>query len=105
VAVLIGTDFNKGIRGLGPKTALKAVKNGKFEKYAAEIPRARSVMNLFLKPAVTSNYSLKWKPIDVRAIKEILCSRHDFSEKRINTVLNRLVKSKGKQQQSNLDKF
>ena len=105
LAILIGTDFNKGIRGMGPKTALKAVRENRFDELAAEIPRAQSVLNLFLKPAIVSNYSLRWTPINSRKIKKILCDKHDFSEKRINTSLNRLKKSKGKQQQASLDSF
>ncbi len=105
VAILIGTDFNAGVKGVGPKTALKIVQEGKFDKYAPEIPRAESVMNLFLRPAITTNYSLKWKPFDEDKIKKILCDKHEFSEKRINLALNRLRKSNKQQQQANLDSF
>lgn len=104
-AVLIGTDFNTGVRGLGPKTALKVIKENKFEKYANKVPRAEAVMNIFLKPAITNNYILKWGPVKSANIKNILCEEHDFSESRVNSVLNKLSKSKRKQEQANLDSF
>ena len=62
VAILIGTDFNEGITGYGPKTALKAVKEhedlwGVLDAEDIDIPDAEQIRELFLDPEVTDDYS------------------------------------------------
>lgn len=106
VALLIGTDFNpKGIGGIGPKNALKVVKDNKFEEYAKKIPNYKGLMEIFLKPAVITDYQLKWSEINEALIKEILVERHGFSAERVNSALNKLRKASGEQKQSGLEKF
>ncbi|WP_435065674.1 flap endonuclease-1 [Halobaculum sp. EA56] len=61
VAMLCGTDFNEGVRGIGPKTALKAVKEhgdlfGVLSARDAEIPNAERVRQFFFEPPVTDDY-------------------------------------------------
>jgi flap endonuclease-1 len=61
VAILCGTDFNEGIRGVGPKTAVKAVKEhgdlwGVLEARGDHVPNADRVRDLFLDPPVTDEY-------------------------------------------------
>ena len=55
VALLCGTDFNEGVHGIGPKTAVSAVKEhgdlwGVLEAHDASIPNATAVRELFLNP-------------------------------------------------------
>jgi flap endonuclease-1 len=102
--ILVGTDFNKGIRGIGPKTAIKIVKENRFAEYESDIPRLKAVQNIFLKPAVTDNYIFEWKPLDVKKIKEIMCERHGFGEERVNTALG-LKKSDADKSQMSLGDF
>ena len=64
IALLIGTDFNEGIPGFGPKTALKRVKkHGDLDAVlAAEdvaIPNAPQLRELFLNPTVTDDYEVR----------------------------------------------
>lgn len=103
-AILIGTDYNDGVKGIGPKTAIKVVQEDRFSEYTSKLPRVSSVQNIFLKPATTTNYTLEWKPLDIKKIKEILCQRHGFSEARINSALG-LSKSQTAKGQSSLDNF
>ena len=61
VGILCGTDFNDGIDGVGPKTALKAVHEhgdlwGVLEARGAHVPNADRVRSLFLDPPVTDDY-------------------------------------------------
>ncbi len=105
IAILIGTDYNSGIKGIGPKTALKIVKEGNFEVYAKDIPYWKQVEQIFLKPAITKDYSLKWRKIDENKVKEILSERHEFSEKRVESTLKRLTKAKKQGDQSTLGGF
>ncbi|RDI72916.1 flap endonuclease-1 [Halopelagius longus] len=61
VAILCGTDFNEGLSGVGPKTALKEVKEhgdlwGVLEAREAYIENADRVRGLFVDPPVTDEY-------------------------------------------------
>jgi flap endonuclease-1 len=97
LGILIGTDFNPGgFKGIGPKTALKLVREyGGIEKIAEsnrEVvppPELERIREIFLKPAVTSNYSLKWSEPDVESLVRFLCGERDFSEERVRTAVER----------------
>jgi flap endonuclease-1 len=61
IAILCGTDFNEGISGVGPKTALKEVKEygdlwAVLEARDAYIENADRVRDLFRDPPVTDDY-------------------------------------------------
>jgi flap endonuclease-1 len=61
IAVLVGTDFNPGVDGIGPKTALSAVKEygdlwGVLEARGLHVENADRIRDLFLDPPVTDDY-------------------------------------------------
>jgi len=63
-AILCGTDFNDGIDGVGPKTALAAVKEhgdlwGVLEDRGDHIPNADRIRRLFFDPPVTDDYTFE----------------------------------------------
>ena len=63
VGILCGTDFNDGLHGYGPKTALSAVKEhgdlwGVLEAEDEYIDHADRIRTLFLEPDVTTDYDL-----------------------------------------------
>ncbi|WP_292517113.1 flap endonuclease-1 [Methanoculleus sp.] len=90
IGILVGTDFNPGIRGVGGKTALKIVRNGDFESVIAEKQPGfdpASIREFFLDPPVTDDYTLEWRPPDVEGVVEMLCGRYDFSEDRVRGAL------------------
>jgi flap endonuclease-1 len=94
LGLLIGTDYNpKGVEGVGPKTALKVIRENKFLEYVDRIPNWEKLQGMFLRPLVTTDYALEWKNPDVEKIKEILCTRHEFSEDRITSALQRINKA------------
>ena len=108
IGLLIGNDFEPGIKGVGPKTALELVhKHKTLDKLMAapEIgPRLKAlkivpeVEDLFKDPKVTDDYKLKWNPPDPEKITKILCDRHEFSPDRIENTLKKLeVASKSTQ--------
>lgn len=105
VAMLIGTDFNPGVKGIGPKTALKLVQGNKMSEYKSKIARFRQVEELFLKPAITTGFTVEWKKPNQKKIKRILCDEHDFSVERIDTALRRLDKKMEARKQSDLERF
>jgi len=94
LGLLAGTDYNPGgVSGIGPKTALKVVREKKFSDYSSKIPNAEHLKQLFLKPLVEKNYDLDWKIPNAQKIREILVDRHEFSEERVDTAIKRLEKS------------
>ncbi|MCX9013615.1 MAG: flap endonuclease-1 [Candidatus Methanoperedens sp.] len=109
IALLVGTDFNQGIKGIGPKKALKLVKkHGSIEGALSEldtgIKHMQEIRELFLNPAVTPDYEVKWKQPDSGAIMEFLCKGHDFSEARVSKAVERLLDASDSGQQT-LDKW
>jgi len=98
VAILIGTDFNPdGVKGLGPKTALKLIKEHETLEKAlphlknAEFPaEPQRIREIFLRPQVTDNYKLEWKESDVEGVVDFLCREKDFSEDRVRKALEKM---------------
>jgi flap endonuclease-1 len=105
VGILIGTDFNPdGIKGLGPKTALKLIKqHGALEnalphiKNAALPYPAESIREIFLKPNVTDAYVLEWREPDVEGVVNFLVREKDFSEDRVRKALEKMTQGSAKQ--------
>jgi flap endonuclease-1 len=100
VGILIGTDFNpEGIKGLGPKTALKLVReHGSLENALPHITNAefpvepQRIREIFLHPKVTDNYRIEWKETDVQGVINFICRERDFSENRVRKALEKMRK-------------
>lgn len=117
MGILVGTDFNEGVKGVGPKTALKIVKEhttldkmrtyvqGKYNYAFPE--NMDAVYAFFLFPPVEQNpASFSWSEPQVAEVKRILCTEHDFSEERVTHTLTEMErKYKEKANQSNLEKW
>ncbi len=99
VAILVGTDFNPdGVKGIGPKTALKLIKkHGSIEEAMPELEDAelqvepRRIREIFLNPKVTDNYKLEWKAPNVEGVVDFLCRERDFSEERVRKALSKMT--------------
>ena len=99
VAILVGTDFNpEGVKGIGPKTALKLIKKyGSIEEAMpslqdAEFPvEPKRIREIFLNPKVTDNYKLEWKAPNIDGVVDFLCREKDFSEERVRKTLKRMT--------------
>jgi len=105
LAMLTGTDYNiGGIKGIGPKTALKLVKeygsgaknfdklfkgNGWDEHFDYDW---KEVFDIIKHTKVAEEYKVIFKDVDDERVVEILCKKHDFSEERIRKVLETLHK-------------
>jgi len=90
IGILIGTDFNPGVDGVGAKTGLKIVQKGEFEaKIHEKIPDfdPAPVIDLFLNPPVTNDYALATGHPDPEGIRKMLCDGYDFSEDRVNKAM------------------
>ncbi|WP_058366993.1 flap endonuclease-1 [Haloparvum sedimenti] len=62
-AMLCGTDFNEGVPGIGPKTALTEIREhgdlwAVLDARGAEIANAEAVRELFLNPPATDDYDV-----------------------------------------------
>ena len=98
IAILLGTDYNPdGVKGVGPKRALRLIKTYKSLEKVLPIVNGEfpvdplEIRKFFLNPPVTDDYTLKWRMPDEEKVVEILCEEHDFSRDR---VLNNLQKYK-----------
>lgn len=109
VALLIGTDYNPGVVGIGPKTALKLIQeNGNLEKAldraatesgavwnklragAEGLGDIALLRTLFLDPPVDPSPKIQFGRLDKEAIVEILVREHRFSAERVQSALNKL---------------
>lgn len=109
IALLVGTDFNEGVKGIGAKKGLKLIKDYKdifgalkHLKFDMEID-IQILRDLFLNYEVITDYELKWKNPDREEVKEFLCGEHDFSEDRVISALDKLKKLDNNQ--SSLEKW
>jgi flap endonuclease-1 len=115
LGMLVGTDFNDGgIKGIGPKNAIKLVKKypDDFDSLFMEVKWNdlfdypwTDVFYLFKKMPVTDDFSLDWRELDRDKVYEILVEEHDFSEERVNSTIEKLIKEKENQTQKGLGEF
>lgn len=115
LSMLVGTDFNYGgIKGLGPKKALKLVKEhgeNKEELFKSalwneniDVPW-QEIFDLIKNMPVTDNYNLEWKGINEENIIELLVERHDFSKDNVLRTIKELDKEMNKAEQKGLGDF
>lgn len=115
VAILIGTDYNDKLEGVGAKTALKWIKkHGSLEKVETERKIKLEypydeIREIFLNPPRVKLEEPKWSDPKDADIRQILCSEHDFSPNRVERSLERLhgalEEVRGSTQQSSLTDF
>jgi flap endonuclease-1 len=105
IGILIGTDFNPdGVKGLGPKTALKLIKeHGNIENAMQHLKNAefpvepQRIREIFLHPKVRDNYKIEWKEPDMEGIVNFICRERDFSEERVRKAVEKMQKGMTKQ--------
>ena len=114
LAMLVGTDYNTGgIKGVGPKTALKLVKEhgkptelftavewGKYFEYPWQ-----DVLYLFETPALTDDYKLNFTLPSKDKLIKILCDKHNFAIRRVEKTLGELEKTFAAKKQKGLGDF
>lgn len=94
LSIIVGTDYNSGIKGIGPKKALKLVKEtNNFEELFKTIGcdyNWKEIYNLFDNMAIKKDYKLKFEKPNSEKIREILVEKHEFNLERVNKVLESL---------------
>ena len=118
IAILLGTDFNPngiGIKGIGPKTALKLIKENENLENILKLPKMSeatidfdidNIRKIFQDPVITNEYDLNWSSPNVDGIIEFLSGERGFSEARVRNALAKVLKkSEDKKKQPTLDSF
>ena len=94
LAILVGTDFNDGVHGIGPKKALALVqRHGRIEDMPAEIRDAvgdiNPIRDLYRHPEVTDADPGEAAEPDIDGIVRFLCDERQFSRERVTDALAR----------------
>ena len=105
LGILVGSDYNPGgVKGIGPKKALKLVLEHKTKEKIFEAVEKiekdgekrykidfnwKEVFELMKNPSVDDKYKITFPKINFAKIKEILLE-HDFSEERVDNQLEKL---------------
>ena len=115
LAILMGTDYDPGgIKGIGPKTALKMVKETSdfkaiFEKaeWNKHYPDLgwEEIFDTIKKIKITDDYKLEWKAIDEIKLLHLLVEEHNFSEERVRGKIEKLKEIKKELGQKGLGSF
>ena len=120
LGILLGTDFNTGIKGVGPKTALKmAAASKSIEDIERQVEakfktgfetNIREVEELFLHPEASKMDKVQLgsmfdAPYDRNGIIEFMCKEHDFSNDRIEKSVDKLAGLKNQSKQKGMDKW
>jgi len=95
LAILVGTDFNDGVQGIGPKKALKLVQHyGSINQMAEEIqaaagPNIQEIRRIFLSPEITEDVTMEAGLPDWAAVEKFLCDEREFSRERVRAAMQR----------------
>ena len=109
VAILMGTDFNPGIDGIGPKKGLKLVREcgdaeSSLEKIGKKIDNLNDIRSLFLNPEV-GDFDPIWNAPDVTSLENFLCNDYRFNRERVMKTIEIYTNSKSKARQFTLGDF
>ncbi len=97
IGILTGTDFNRGgIKGIGPKKALKLVKekrtiNNIFKDLDCNF-NPEEIYKVFTKMPVEKKYDLLWQQPDANRIYKLLVDQKEFNQERVEKFIKRLTK-------------
>ena len=102
LALLVGTDFNDGISGIGPKKALKLVQqHGSIENMPEEIREGLGdpdviddARRIFLHPDVTDEFEAMQQEPDLDGIVRFLCDEREFSRERVSAAIERTFRER-----------
>lgn len=114
LGILMGTDYNpSGIPGIGPKTALKLVKEEKdFDKIFEKVEWEKhfdldwkEIFYTIKKMPVKKEEKIEWKEVDVQGLRKMLVEEFDFSAERFDNQIKRWLKEDGKRKQKGLGEW
>lgn len=99
LGILVGTDFNEGVKGIGPKKALALVRQyGRIEAMPEAIRSAagdvEGIRRIYACPATTDAYDVAHREPDVDAVIDFLCRQREFSADRVRAALERAFRER-----------
>ena len=94
LGIIVGTDFNDGARGYGPKKALKVVQGHlgfrqSMEQVGIDPVEAEAVAEIFRHPVAADVDRPSFGPVDEDAVRRLLVDGHGFSEERVRSAVAR----------------
>jgi len=95
-AILVGTDFNEGVKGVGPKTAVKLLReSGRLEELPAKTqdalpPNYEEIRTYFLEPEIDVAPQVHAGRLDPEGVVSFLCGERGFAEERVSAAVDRL---------------
>jgi flap endonuclease-1 len=94
LGVIVGTDFNDGVRGYGPKKALKLVQqhlgfDATVRSVGLDPAEAHEVAEIFRHPATVDVKLPPFGPVDEEAVRRLLVDEHGFAEGRVRAAVAR----------------
>ena len=105
LSILVGTDYNKGVKGIGPKKALRMIKSFDIQQALDDLGESLDyapIKQFFLDPVVTHEYDLAWAPVNEEALVRFLCDEHDFSRERVENTVQRIASARDEAAQQSL---
>jgi flap endonuclease-1 len=111
LAILVGTDFNQGAAGIGPKTALKLISQyGRIEKLPTALkqeipPQYEAVRDIYLRPKTTTQYSVNYGRLEEDQLFDFLCNKRDFAPERVETAVQRMREVYKRKSQTGLENW
>jgi len=107
IAMLCGTDFNEGVHGVGPKTAVSAINEhgdlwGVLDERDAEIPHAAEIRELFMNPPASDVSVDTTVNPDVEAARAYVVDEWGVTASEVERGFERIAES---QVQTGLDRW
>jgi flap endonuclease-1 len=99
VGILMGTDFNEGLSGVGPKTAMKLIYEhgdlwAALEARDEYVEGADRIRQLFLDPDVTDEYEFDTElSLDSAAAREYVCEEWEVAPDEVESGFSRIEES------------
>lgn len=111
LGIIVGTDFNEGVKGIGPKKALRLIQEfHRIENLPDDIgkkvtPDYEKVRRIFSDYNVVEDYVLSSVPPHVEGVKSFLCGEKGFNRERVESALARFIPALKKITQTGLESF
>ena len=110
IGILVGTDYNEGIKGIGPKKSYALIKKYcNLETVLAHLDKKieyyEEIRNIFLKPEIDIDYNIKLQEINESKVKEFMCEKHDFLEERVEKAIEKIKKGRKEKIQKRIDEY
>ena len=113
VAMMVGTDYNSGIKGIGPKKGLDIAGKASSIKDCFELAKVgqdyygelEEIERFYMEPKVHENVAIEFSEPKKDKLIELLCGKHEFSIERIEKAIEKIDKKPEKTGQGSLGEW